>query len=325
MIVYSVSAFVGSICISVYLLKMLVSLRKFFLREGYDLAKRYGNGTWAIVTAPTSATGYGFAVQLARSGFNIILIGRDIEMLNKLRDLLILRYGVKVRTVIADFRNAGDIDFYTELLRQIEDLDISIVIHAVGLVALSRKFHQQTAERNRQCMIVNMFSPVLLSQHLIPRLQHRYHRSAIVIIGGENANQPIPGMAISSGAKAFLRQFSVAASCEYEDKIDIMTVQPLAVKKVLGSSNKTKDQSESVFVIDSERFARASLKQLGHERCTSGHWIHMVQSWVYSIFPEELKLGFWTKVLPRQMKNSGNSENKKNGTDSVEEDARKNN
>uniref|UniRef100_H2XN77 Uncharacterized protein n=1 Tax=Ciona intestinalis TaxID=7719 RepID=H2XN77_CIOIN len=299
---------VGSICISVYLLKMLVSLRKFFLREGYDLAKRYGNGTWAIVTAPTSATGYGFAVQLARSGFNIILIGRDIEMLNKLRDLLILRYGVKVRTVIADFRNAGDIDFYTELLRQIEDLDISIVIHAVGLVALSRKFHQQTAERNlNRCMIVNMFSPVLLSQHLIPRLQHRYHRSAIVIIGGENANQPIPGMAISSGAKAFLRQFSVAASCEYEDKIDIMTVQPLAV------NTKVLILRVQIFqVIDSERFARASLKQLGHERCTSGHWIHMVQSWVYSIFPEELKLGFWTKVLPRQMKNSGNSENKKN-------------
>jgi len=53
-----------------------------------------------------------------------------------------------------------------------------------------------------------MFAPVLLSQHMIPRLQHRYHRSAIVVVGGENAHQPIPGMAISSGAKAFLRHFA---------------------------------------------------------------------------------------------------------------------
>ena len=53
-----------------------------------------------------------------------------------------------------------------------------------------------------------MFAPVLLSQALIPRLQLRYHRSAIINISGENANQPIPGMAISSGAKAFIRQFS---------------------------------------------------------------------------------------------------------------------
>ena len=53
-----------------------------------------------------------------------------------------------------------------------------------------------------------MFAPVLLSQVLIPRLQLRYHRSAIINVSGENANQPIPGMAISSGAKAFIRQFS---------------------------------------------------------------------------------------------------------------------
>uniref|UniRef100_H2YZW8 Uncharacterized protein n=1 Tax=Ciona savignyi TaxID=51511 RepID=H2YZW8_CIOSA len=49
--------------------------------------------------------------------------------------------------------------FYSEILRQVEDLDISVLVHAVGLVALSRKFHQQPFERNRQCMIVNMFSP----------------------------------------------------------------------------------------------------------------------------------------------------------------------
>ena len=39
-------------------------------------------------------------------------------------------------------------------------------------------------------------------------MQQRYHRSAIIIIGGENAKQPIPGMAISSGAKAFIRNFT---------------------------------------------------------------------------------------------------------------------
>jgi len=58
-------------------------------------------------------------------------------------------------------------------------------------------------------------------------------------------------------------------------------------------------------VVESEKFARASLKQLGHERSTSGHWIHILQSWVYSLIPEELKLKFWIKfLLPQQLKAS---------------------
>ncbi|CAK8678792.1 unnamed protein product [Clavelina lepadiformis] len=320
--VYSFTTLVGSICIFIFLLKLLIALRKFFLREGFDLGKRYGTGTWALITAPTSATGNGFAVELAKQGFNIILLGRDIEKLHKMRDLLILRHNTKVRTLVMDFRGASDISFFAEVLRQAEDLDVSIIVHAVGMAALSKKFHLQSAERNRQCLIVNMFAPVLLSHHLIPRLQLRYHKSAIINISGENAHQPIPGMAISSGAKSFIRQFSVAASYEYEDKIDIMSVQPLAVKKA-----KLNDSTpESVFVIESCEFAKSCLKQLGHERSTSGHWIHQLQSWAYSLIPEELKLRFWFKVLlPQHLRasSSGISDKSKpsNGSSSIDKNA----
>ena len=99
--VYSLSALVGSICIFIILLKVLTALRKFFIRESYNLPKRYGTGTWALITAPTSASGYGFAVELAKLAFNIILVGRDIEKLNKMRDLLILRHNVKVSRILA--------------------------------------------------------------------------------------------------------------------------------------------------------------------------------------------------------------------------------
>ena len=57
---------------------------------------------------------------------------------------------LKVRTVVRDFRDANELSFYTELLAQIEDLDISVVVHAVGMAALSRKFHHQAADLNRQ-------------------------------------------------------------------------------------------------------------------------------------------------------------------------------
>ena len=55
-----------------------------------------------------------------------------------------------MRTLVTDFRNASDVNFYSEILRQVEDLDVSIVVHAVGMAALTKKFHLQSAERNRQ-------------------------------------------------------------------------------------------------------------------------------------------------------------------------------
>ena len=94
--IYSFFALIGSICTFIILLKTLTALRKLFLRESYDLGKRYGTGTWALITAPTSAVGHGFAVEFASRAFNVILVGRDVERLNKMRDLLILRHNVKV-------------------------------------------------------------------------------------------------------------------------------------------------------------------------------------------------------------------------------------
>jgi len=298
---HSSVTFVGSICIFYFLLRILTALRKLFLRESYDLAKRYGTCTWALITGATSPTGNGLSYQLAKQGFNLILVGRDTNELQKMRDVMTSHYTVKVRIVVADFREAVNLSFYSDIMRQIEDLDISIVVHGVGMAAVSEKFHQLPMEKSHQCLVVNMFSPVLLSHQVIPRMLQRYHKSAIVVVGGENAKQPIPGMSVSSGCKAFLKNFSIAASVEYEEKIDIFTVQPFGVRKQQVQDENAPQQSHSVFVIDSERFAKSTLRQLGHERTSSGDWIHQFLSWCYSLLPSEVALQFWGKILsPRE-------------------------
>jgi len=304
--IFSFIFVIGGIYIFFVLLKLLTSLRKLFLREGHDLKERYGIGTWAMVTGPTSATGHGLVNVLAENSFNLVLVGRDLKGIQEMRELLVSKYGVKVRTISADFAQSGDLTFYSDIFKQVEDLDISVLVHAVGMACLSKKFHLQPIERNQQCLMMNMFSPVLLSQHIIPRLEQRYHRSAIIVVTGENANQPMPGMAVSSGAKAFLRNFAVAASLEYERKIDVMSVEPLAVKKQ--SLDEDDRSKESIFIVESEKFARATLKQLGHERSTSGHWIHQLQSYLSFLFPEELRLQFWFKILLPQQLSSSSSE-----------------
>lgn len=54
-----------------------------FIRRPHNLRKRYGAGAWAVVTGGSDGIGRGFAVELAKDGFSICLISRDID---KLRD-----------------------------------------------------------------------------------------------------------------------------------------------------------------------------------------------------------------------------------------------
>ena len=44
---------------------------------------KYGKGSWALITGGTDGIGLGFAQVLARSGFNLVLISRSQDKLDR--------------------------------------------------------------------------------------------------------------------------------------------------------------------------------------------------------------------------------------------------
>lgn len=60
-------------------LSKTASLIKRFVLPGYNLIERYGKGSYAAITACTDGIGKGFALQLARRGFNLVMFVRNIE------------------------------------------------------------------------------------------------------------------------------------------------------------------------------------------------------------------------------------------------------
>ena len=59
----------------VILSNICIFIKKYFLLKQKDLALRYGKNSWAVITGGSSGQGKEFALQLAQSGFNIVLIG----------------------------------------------------------------------------------------------------------------------------------------------------------------------------------------------------------------------------------------------------------
>lgn len=72
-------------------LDWMLMLYRSLIVKGYDLSKRYGENSWAVVTGGSTGIGAEFANQLAERGFNLILVAlfmkdlKDVEAQIKLK------------------------------------------------------------------------------------------------------------------------------------------------------------------------------------------------------------------------------------------------
>ncbi|KAF8657364.1 hypothetical protein HU200_060134 [Digitaria exilis] len=69
------------------------------LRRPKDL---HSYGSWAIVTGPTSGLGRSMAMELARRGFNLVLLDLDAGNLLETTDAIKALHSVKIKTVVFD-------------------------------------------------------------------------------------------------------------------------------------------------------------------------------------------------------------------------------
>jgi len=79
------------------------SFLKYFVLPRRDLKSRYGGG-WALVTGSSDGIGKAYAFELAKSGFNIILMARNQQKLDDVAKEIRMKYpSVSTKTVVFDF------------------------------------------------------------------------------------------------------------------------------------------------------------------------------------------------------------------------------
>ena len=71
---------------------------------------------WALVTGASSGIGAEFTEQLARDGYDIILVARDEERLRERAKLLEAKHGIKTEIIRADLATRNGIQIVEERL-----------------------------------------------------------------------------------------------------------------------------------------------------------------------------------------------------------------
>lgn len=106
-------------------------------RDPVPFGKRYGQGTWVVVSGGTHPTSIEFAKVLSQKGFNIALVDEDQAKLDEVRSLILGgAESAKVETFEFDYKNSDEWQQYQTLCANIQEKvggkeNISVLINNV--------------------------------------------------------------------------------------------------------------------------------------------------------------------------------------------------
>lgn len=237
--------------------------------------KTFGAGqkkSWAVVTGASDGIGAEFSTQLAKAGFNILLVSRTQSKLDTLAESLVTKYGVQTKTLSMDASAIKESDF-EKLGALAKDLDVTILINNVGQSHdIPVPFHITPVEELQNIININVSSTLRVTQTLLPQMLNR--EALILTMGSFGGYLPTPLLATYSGSKAFLQTWSIALASELSDtKITVKLVNSYLV-----TSKMSKIRHASLSIPTPKAFVHATLGGIKGGPVMTPHWVHSLMA-----------------------------------------------
>ncbi|GAA93520.1 uncharacterized protein L969DRAFT_89232 [Mixia osmundae IAM 14324] len=180
---------------------------------------KYGanTGAWAVVTGSTAGIGYEFAMQLGKAGFNVVLISRSQDKLDKVaKELAEKCPHIESVTHAIDFAQASPAQ-YEKLSYALKGLNIGVLVNNVGQSHdYPEYYHELDSDENERIVEINVLSVLRITKLVLPGMVER-RRGLILNVGSFAALIPTPLLSVYSGSKAFLYTWSNALGSEMQD------------------------------------------------------------------------------------------------------------
>ncbi|XP_052159229.1 very-long-chain 3-oxoacyl-CoA reductase 1-like [Oryza glaberrima] len=279
------------------------------LRRPRDLRRRYG--AWAVVTGPTSGIGRSVALELARRGLNLVLVGRDPAKLRDVSEAIskLGGGGVETRSVVFDLALAstaeGD-EAVRRLREAVAGLDVGVVVNNAGVARPCAVYlHEAEAEAWVRMIRVNLWAVTEVTAAVLPGMVAR-GRGAVVNIGS-GSTEAIPSFPLYSvyaATKRYVAEFSRSLYVEYKSKgIDVQCQAPLfvatnmtsGVAKAAGggddaaakrSKRRQRRWLSPLFVPTADAYAAAAARWIGHGAVCMPNLCHRLQWCVSRAVPD---------------------------------------
>ncbi|THU89383.1 3-ketoacyl-CoA reductase [Dendrothele bispora CBS 962.96] len=250
----------GTYSIAKVLYQALSVILQTFVLPGTSL-KKFGakKGAWAVVTGASDGIGKEFAFQLAKAGFNVLLVARNKQLLDSTAKEIETKYsGTSTKTYSIDF-SKNDEKAYTGLIATIESLEIGVLVNNVG------KSHSMPAylvdipqDEIADIVAINVNATMRVTNMVLPGMIQR-KRGLVLNIGSFAGAVPSPMLAPYSGSKAFLATFTSALAEEMKQHNIVVE----HVNTYFVVSKLSKIRKSSLFVPKPAPYVRSVLSKIG--------------------------------------------------------------
>ena len=182
----------------------------------------------ALITGPTSGIGKAFAVQLAGSGNNLVLVSRSQETLASICKKLEEKYAIHADFIVADLSKPGEPErVFSET--QALGIEVDLLVNNAGTHDYG-PFAETDWEEMDALIELLLRSVVKLTHLYLPGMIAR-DRGQILNLGSTGSFVPWPKDAIYGAGKAFILKFSEALAAELRDTgVDVTCLCPGVVE-----------------------------------------------------------------------------------------------
>lgn len=239
-------------------------------------------GSWAVVTGASDGLGKEFSLQLARAGYNILLVSRTASKLTTMAEEIVSKTpATQTKIMSMDFARNDDEDF-DKLKEIIDELDVSVLVNNVGKSHdMPTPFAVTPEEEMTDIITINCLGTLRITQLIVPGMIQR-KRGLVLTMGSFGGLLPTPLLATYSGSKAFLQQWSTALGAELEQHgITVELVQAYLITSAMSKIRRT-----TAMIPDPRAFVKSVLGKIGrnggsptYAYSSTPYWSHGIMAW----------------------------------------------
>jgi short-subunit dehydrogenase len=183
--------------------------------------KRYNT---VLVTGGSRGLGAALGLELATRGYQVILVARSAQELRERAEAIHAKTGARVESIAADLSRPAEIKrCVAEANALLGPIDVLINNAGIGTY---KPLTEWSTEEITQCLQLNLTTPVLLTQALLPGWLTRKH-GMVVNVASDLSRRYLANMAPYVASKAGLLGFAGSLLREVKSQgIKVTTILP---------------------------------------------------------------------------------------------------
>lgn len=227
---------------------------------------KYGakQDSWAVITGASDGIGKEYAFQLAQKGFNIVLVSRTQSKLDLVATEIQTKFKTETKVVAFDATTDAP-ENYEQLSKAVEGLPVTVLINNVGQShSIPVPFLETSDDEMANIIKLNNIVTLKITKLLTPLIianakKQKGVRGLILTMGSFSGLVPTPYLAVYSGSKAFLQNWSAALAGELKPQgVDVELVISYLV-----TSAMSKIKYSSFTIPNPKQFVKATLNNVG--------------------------------------------------------------